>query len=75
MEVIDLYNQLCGSKGWFRVDQYSEDLSEALQVLSDLDLRDFRTMFGEAIVERRGGSATYAGRRGAKLIRILWGSY
>jgi hypothetical protein len=75
LKIIDLYNEICVPRGWRAVNKYSEELQKALEIFSDSDARDFRTMFETAASQRDAGEIEYNTRLGNKLIRILWGNY
>jgi hypothetical protein len=78
---IDLYNQICGPRGWLAVNKYSTELHAALRDFIDLSnaatqttmaAGDWRDLFEEAADERDTGKPAYNTPKGNKLIRILW---
>jgi hypothetical protein len=74
LEVIDLYNQICGSSGWRPIDRESFEVSELLTKLIPQNLC-WEIIFQEAVRERDQGAKDYNTEKGNKLVRILYNCY
>jgi hypothetical protein len=79
LEAINLYNEICGSRGWRKVDSYSEQLHQTMETFLSgpgaTAIADLRTLFETAADERDAGEIAYNTKLGNKMIRIFWQNY
>lgn len=82
LPIIMLYNEICVPHGFWSITAFSYELEKMLldhcsssQFTPEEDLKEYRSMFLDAVNERYGGGSSYNTPRGAKLIRILWNNY